>query len=402
MMNKMRRRFVILATLAAFVVVAVVLAIVNLFAYQRTYLQINTFMDVLETNNGVLNYDKVDTTELEKREISLFDLSYFTVLYENGTVTVSRDRRDAISKEDAIAIANVILKEKKAKGTIENQKGDQCWYRVKNNGSTLVTVINVNSRIAQTRYTMILSASVGFSCIIFFCIVMIFLSKPIIRPAIRNMENQKQFITNAGHELKTPVAVISANMEVLEMLDGSNEWTQSSINQTKRLTELINELITLAKMGETTDIVLSNVNYTKIVQDAVASFDPVIVQNNKHLTSNIQEDVIVKAEEKNLAGLLDILLDNANKYCDEGGNIDVKLEKKGKNTIFTITNDYKDGQGQDYSRFFDRFYREDRSHNSSKFGFGIGLSMAASIVDTFKGKIKASYKNGRISFIVTI
>lgn len=108
------------------------------------------------------------------------------------------------------------------------------------------------------------------------------------------------------------------------------------------------------------------------------------------------------ADQKNLPELYNILLDNANKYCDEKGKVSFSLKQAGKYVKIMVSNSYQDGEGVDYSRFFDRFYREDQSHNSKKRGFGIGLSMASEIVKMYKGKITVSYQNGMISFLVTL
>lgn len=270
--------------------------------------------------------------------------------------------------------------------------------------STLVVFLDVTREISEFENTRLVSIIIGLGVAAIFIFIVTMISSRVMRPFIENMENQKQFITNAGHELKTPLAIISANTEVLEMLNGENEWTQSTMNQVKRSTALINELISLSKMSEGTEVELSAVDFSAQVKESADSFRPVIEQQGKSLSENIQEGLTVKAETRLLASLINILIDNAGKYCDDGGEIEVNLAagERGKKAIFTVANTFAEGKGVDTKKFFDRFYRGDTSHNSKKQGYGIGLSMASSIVEKFGGTIGAGWKNGVITFTVKL
>lgn len=232
------------------------------------------------------------------------------------------------------------------------------------------------------------------------------LSKRALRPFIRNMENQKRFITNAGHELKTPIAIISANTEALALISGQNEWTDNILKQVSRLSKLINDLITLAKVGEASpqDVVLTEVNLTPIVRSAADSFRPVVADAGKIMETDAEDDITARAEMRFFGELVNILLDNAVKYCDDGGLIHVSLttRKNGKGAVLAVSNDYKEGGHIDYSRFFERFYRGDTSHNSAKAGYGIGLSMAEDLTKLMKGKISVRWEKGVITFQVEL
>ena len=188
----------------------------------------------------------------------------------------------------------------------------------------------------------------------------------------------------------------------MEMLNGESEWTRSNMTQVKRMSRLIDELINLSRMSEGVDIVLTDVDYTALVNECISHFASVIASSNKQLITHIDDGITVKADTRNLQAMIEVLLDNAVKYCDDEGTIKVTLTKKGRQSIFSVSNDYEDGENIDYSRFFDRFYRQDESHNSQKRGFGIGLSMASSVVKMFKGKIRVDYKEGIITFSVTL
>ena len=229
------------------------------------------------------------------------------------------------------------------------------------------------------------------------------LSKRMIQPEIRNAERQKQFITNAGHELKTPLAVIRANTELDIMLNGENEWNQSTLRQTDQMTKLIQDLVTIARAEEEPEPEnMVEVDVTASVQEAVDSLSPLAKQAEKTLTAEIQSDVKMRAQEGHLKQLATLLLDNAIKYCDDKGTVHVELFRKGKNIRLVVSNDYKDGAGVDYSRFFERFYRAEESHGGEKSGYGIGLSIAESIVERYKGTIHVTWNNGVIHFTVKI
>jgi hypothetical protein len=227
-------------------------------------------------------------------------------------------------------------------------------------------------------------------------------ARRVVRPYIKNSEAQKEFVTNASHELKTPLAVISANTEVIEMMNGKSEWTDSTVKQVNRLSELISQLVVLSKLEEKQDIVLSDVNMSEETNSVMSSFKAIAETKEITLKTDIADDVHVQADQKGLHELVNILMDNAVKYCDEKGTVSVSLSRKGKNAVFIVSNDYSAGEGVDYKQFFERFYREDKSHNSEKKGYGIGLSMAESLVRMFKGKISVNYKKPVISFTVIL
>ena len=228
----------------------------------------------------------------------------------------------------------------------------------------------------------------------------------LIQPEIENSRRQKQFITNASHELKTPLAVIRANTELLEVTEGENEWTRSTLNQVDHMSGLIQNLVLISKAQEREDTsILSEIDASGIVKQTISSFEPLAKNKGKELESKVDDNVSVVADESKLRQLTTILLDNAIKYCDDGGKISVALSqlKRGKNKIrLVVSNNYAEGEKIDCNRFFDRFYREDQSHNIDKGGYGIGLSIAESICKQYGGSIRAMFKDGIICFICQI
>ena len=267
-----------------------------------------------------------------------------------------------------------------------------------------VKSITILDCTAELSFMVRLSIGTLFTCIVALLInlvLVICLSDRMVRPEIENARRQKQFITNASHELKTPLAVIRANTEVLEMTGGDNEWTRSTLNQVDRLNGLIQNMVQISRASEHEDkSTLSEIDATAIAAETMKNYEALSKQSGKKLESELEENVHITTDESKFRQLISILLDNAFKYCDEGGSIKLALAYKGKKSIIlTVTNDYKDGSEAEVKRYFDRFYREDTSHNIDKGGYGIGLSIAESICDATGGSIKAVWKDGLISFI---
>ena len=243
----------------------------------------------------------------------------------------------------------------------------------------------------------------GLASLALYTLLLALFSKRAIEPIIKAERRQKEFITNASHELKTPLAIISANNEMVELLNGESEWTQSNHQQITRLTQLINRLVALARLEERPAMVITKLDASAVIQTVTTNFRTLIEQDHKTLVTKISPELHIKADEGYFTELVNIFVDNAAKYCDEGGTIKVlwRPTNKGRNATLLVANSYAAGENVDYAKFFDRFYRNDTSHNQAKqAGFGIGLSMAQNLVETFKGKLNVHYKDGMIYFVV--
>lgn len=186
-------------------------------------------------------------------------------------------------------------------------------------------------------------------------------------------------------------------------MNGESEWTKSTNDQIQRMTGLINGLVAMARLEEQPEVVLTDLNFSEIAEDAAEDFKGPVIKDGKNFVMDIQPNIHVKAEEKSLFELVMLLVDNANKYCDPGGTVSVVLSKgRLSKAKLEISNTYAEGKDIDYSKFFERFYREDESHNNQKSGYGIGLSMARTMVKLFKGNISVNYKDDTITFVVSI
>lgn len=227
-------------------------------------------------------------------------------------------------------------------------------------------------------------------CITLFCILFIFvelISGKVMKPLLVSMEKQKQFITDAGHELKTPLAVISANADVLELTAGKNEWIDSIRHQVGQLNELIKHLLYLSKMEEAEEMVYEELDFSRIVQDVSGRISTIALSQNKGFTMDVQEGIVIRGDSRGLEHLVSVLTENAVKYCTDEGQIYVKLSKGVKTVCFEVSNTGEPIEESEMRRLFDRFYRPDSSRNRSTGGHGIGLSIAKAIVVAHKGRI---------------
>ena len=411
MFRKLKIRFILLASAAIVCILLTMIAVLNSVRFLQTNGEIQAVLNILSANNG--DFPSVEETaeSLQNDRITIdtiYQYRYFSVVYKEDKTLYSTnlDHLSNLSKEQALSYANKVIKDSRSSGVFK--VGSQFYsYQITQDSKTkryLLVVLDSTNYLESRNDFFWLSIQLCFYSFIFFVLVVSGFSNFAIRPYIKNYENQKRFITNAGHELKTPLAIISANTELQELMTGENEWTESTKDQVKRLSNLINQMVVLARLEEQPDVTLVDVNFSEVVKKVAGNFKSVIEKAGKKYEIKLQEDIHVKATEDELYELVSILIDNACKYCDEDGQIFVTLTKakRGKRARLTVANSYADGKNVDYSRFFDRFYREDESHNQKQPGYGIGLSMAESLVRIFKGKIWVSYKKGLIGFTVLL
>ena len=219
-------------------------------------------------------------------------------------------------------------------------------------------------------------------------ILIIFFSGFAIKPAIESEKKQKQFITDANHELKTPLTLILTNVDIAEAELGNNEWLDDIRSESERMSKLVNRLVTLSLMDEGKPNEKNcEFDLSEVVNDAVEEFSELAAMYGKSLTADISKGVKYHGDEAELRQLTALLLDNAVKYCDDNGFIKAELYQK-KHIVLYVTNSCKNVDSIQLERLFDRFYREDSARTAGS-GFGIGLSIAQSITEKYNGTVKA-------------
>jgi len=244
----------------------------------------------------------------------------------------------------------------------------------------------------------------GLAAVLFLLLI---LSRRIVRPMAESYEKQRQFITDAGHELKTPMTIISADADLAEMECGENQWLTDIRRQAQRLTALTNDLIYLSRMEEEQPK-LQYIDFpiSDVVEEMAQSFAAPARSQDKDFQVQVQVQPMLsfQGDEKGIRQLVSILLDNALKYSTTGGQLALRLEKQGRNLLLTVSNTCAQPMEQDkLPHLFDRFYRTDQSRNSQSGGYGLGLSIAKSIVSAHKGKIRAESHDGtQLSIQVTL
>ena len=240
-------------------------------------------------------------------------------------------------------------------------------------------------------------------CALIVFLLLLFFSGRAIRPFAENLERQRQFVTDASHELKTPLSILSADLDLLSNPCGESRWLESARTQIARLDRLIKDLVELARTEERIEgDTVEEFSVTEIAQASVDAFQLAAEADGKTLVSEIGADINTKGVRDNFFCLFSILLDNAVKYCDPKGTIRLSLSQHGKNIYISVSDPCKGIDTAQLSRYFDRFYRVDPSRSRSTGGYGIGLSTAKAIVIRHHGHIANSYADGVITFTAKI
>lgn len=425
MVRKLQKKFILIVALVLFLVLGGLVGVVNGINYWQTKQKTDVLLNMLLDNNGTFpenspdNQGKqehspenrapgADQLQLSENRKSIwnnfrfsaetpFETRYFSVATTDGGKTWTIDVSHIASATEREAEAYAAKAEKKAK--TEGKTGI-FRYRMKQTEEKLLIVFVDCSRDTQNVESIAaISCSVAAGCYLLVLILVIFCSRKAIRPVIESMEKQKQFITDAGHELKTPIAIISANTEVIEMCGGESEWTESIHHQIERLNSLVTQLLTLAKMEEGGgELELKIWNASETIVDAVTSFEAPAVTKQIALQSDIAEEVHMEGDAARIHQLVSLLVDNAVKYTPKGGKIHICWRKNGKKAEFSVQNTCDTLPEGDLNRLFDRFYRADASRARESGGYGIGLSVAAAIVKAHKGKITAERTRDGICF----
>ena len=323
-----------------------------------------------------------------------YETRYFTVtLKDNGDpVTIDTGKIAAVSTEDALEIARSFLSGKSDTGYYNNFK----YLIRRSTDSNLFIFIDRTRSLKSVKDFMWISLLVSAGALAAIFVLVFIFSGLVIRPIAESYEKQKKFITNAGHELKTPLAVINSCTEVIEMEQGESKWTKGITSQTERLATLTKELVALARMDEGgTQLNIEEFSLSETVSEILDPFSIMAERKDISFTAEIQPDIMYKGDKSLIAKLCSILADNAVKYTPDGGSIRFTLSRKGKKISLVSQNTADDMEKGPHPEFFDRFRRGDSSHSSETPGYGIGLSMAQSVVSAHGGRIDAFSRDGR-------
>ena len=425
MIRNLRKKFILVAMLSTLVVLAAIMGVVNISNYKEVLDRADEMTTLLEKNDGKFpeepktNGEEVpqkpdgntegdmigenngqqvpsEKPENDREHFSVetpFETRYFTVtMDEKGEVTdCDLDQIAAVDEDTAEEYAKNVSGKSGTTGFMGIYR-----YRVtKTEDSTKYVFLDCRREISNFQAVLITTVSVsGLGLAAVFVLVVIF-SRMVFRPVEESIQKQKRFITDASHELKTPLTIIDANTEVMEMESGESQWTKSTRKQIQRLTGLVQQLVALSRLDEEKGLQdIAEFDLSEAVSESVQPYGALAQTKEKHLTLNIEGGLMYTGDEKSIRQLSGTLMDNAVKYSSEKGNIALTLKKKGKKILLEVYND-ADGlpQGK-LDVLFEQFYRLDSSRNSGTGGSGIGLSVAQAIVQAHKGKISAENKTG--------
>lgn len=347
---------------------------------------------------------KNENTEQNAEIMPVFmDTTAYTVKYnENNEVTeVLNYAQNDISENEIKKIAENILNTDASKSKIKigNLYFDQYSYSF--SGINSLTIID--NTTSKNKLESLLKTSVAIFILIEIAILVITIriTKWIIKPVIESFTKQKQFIADASHELKTPIAVIMANAEILEKEPQEKKWINNIKSESERMNELITNLLDLAKLEEgKSKEFYKDENLSKLVEKTVLTFEGLIYEEKLNLEYNIEKDIKLKCNESQIKQLVAIFLDNAVEHCQENGKIKVELKKQKSNIILSVSNTGKEIPKEIQEKIFERFYRADESRNRDSNRYGLGLAIAKNIVNNHNGKISVKSENEITEFKV--
>ncbi len=402
-MKKLRRKIVLGVFISATAVFALTILIVAIGLNAEITQRADAMTQLIIENNGAVpmksEIDKTDDFKLYNyNEESPFRMRYFTVKYDkNNHVTVNVEHIASIDEGKAVAMADVVRLSDQKTGEYGDYR-----YRVGDSKEMVVFVDYTYEYTAVDLLTFMLSL-LAIVFILLITVLFWFLSRRIVKPFEENSRMQKQFITDASHELKTPIAIISANAEVLAYKSGESEWLNNITTQVTRISELVNELLTLNRLEEVDEISdIESVNLSELTENTCSDFEEVFLSKNIQTTYEIEPDVIINGNADQLKRLVSVLAENASKYTSADGELRVSLKKEFRYTTLSVYNTCEVDQSADYKHLFDRFYRPDSSRASSTGGHGIGLSIAKRIAVLHGGTIEAVPSDSGLSFNVKL
>lgn len=410
MIQHFRKKFILISTSALLVVIITIIGSISAVTYFQAQQEVNSVLSILSDNQGRMPARQVPSQsnffpqQRFTRE-SLSQYRYFsaTIPHNGDPIQVDNQHILSVSAATIRQLAQRVEWRNNDHGQVLYNSNVYA-YQVRRMGKrTLVVFLDESLMMSRAREIINLGVLLGVVSLVLYTIILVLFSRRAIRPIIEAEQRQKEFITNAGHELKTPLTVISVNTEMQELTNGETELTTSTKEQVSRMTKLINYLVSLARLQEQPRMNIVPVDASAVVDRAVAGFKNVAASAGHRFEAAVAPAITVMADENYLYELASILIDNANKYCDSDGTVSVQLAAVKKNAVLTVTNSYAKGAQVDTKRFFERFYRENKARTLSKnAGYGIGLSMAQTIVHNFNGRISAKYAAGRISLVVSL
>ena len=404
MIAGLQKKFILISAASTLAVFSIIFLLLVLFSWDQMEKTMDTLTDAIVSNDGVfpdfepddhrgpsqrLPYGEIITEETQ------FSTRFFTVWLdgEKQILRINMDAVSSISRDDVKEYVQKALKEGRERGWVSDYR-----YRILETGQgATVVFVNGSMNWAVTTRLLVTAFLVLLGSALLILLLTVLLSKRVVRPVAESYEKQKQFITDANHELKTPLTLILSNLDIVEAELGQNEWLDDIRSEGERMGLMINQLVALSRMDESqAHMVRSAFDLSAAVEDTVTEFQPLAAERGKKLQTSIEPGIRYEGDEGLIRRLASILMDNAVKYCDEGGEIRVEVCQH-RHPVLIVENTYAQVDQLELDRLFDRFYRADKARTFSG-SFGVGLSIAQSIVRSHRGSIHAYRKGNTIGF----
>ena len=432
MIKRLRRRFIAAAMAATFVVLFVMIGGMNLLNFYHLVEDADRLTHLVADHDGHFETQKPQDEPDDRKQPpqkktddkstgkgtsdkkasnrgmgdkempaeTPYTTRYFSVLVtEDDTQVIDLDHIASVEESQALAYGQSVAERGKTCGFY----GDYRYRSVQTQDGTMVVFVDCEAELNVFYSTLAVSVLMSLAGYAAVFLLVLLSSGVVLRPVRESYEKQKQFITDASHELKTPLTIIDANVEILEMDHGESEWTESIHNQIRRLSGLTNQLVTLARMDEENGSIQKEMfDLSEAAYDTLQGFQPVAQTRELDMQMQIADAVAYRGEESRIRQLVGILMDNAVKYATQGSTVDVKLYKKGRQTVLEISNEAQGLTPGDKQELFGRFYRSDASRSSKTGGSGIGLAVAQAIVTAHKGTIRAFSPDGKRLHLMVI
>ena len=401
MIRSIRRRFIRIALGVLALAMVLVAGIINTANWANVMGELKSTMNALTEDGGQSLRRSLPSRHMRN---TLDESRYFTVLlgksgnWKLGDVSHMADA----DEEELSRVAQKALDSGRQEGFCE----DYLYSLTARRGGTAAVFLNCETKLTRVRRLALISLAACGGCILLAWGLVALFSSRAIRPMVENAVMQKQFITDAGHELKTPLTVISANMDVLAMESGDNEWIRSTKKQVADMRGLVSELIYLSRLDEeAAPLKFEDLDLSALVSETAEPFSAMAEFSGKAMECAVPDGVRASGDAAALKRLVSTLCDNAVKYTPEGGSIALRLSRGRKGIVLKAENSLAAPLSPEaLSHLFDRFYRADSSRSRESGGYGIGLSVAKAIAEKHGGTLKATQSEDgkRIAFICTL
>lgn len=395
MIKKLQRRFIRIAVVALTIAMVLVVGVVNLanWVSVRSELE-DTIGFILQNEYPALQEDMKDRPMGKNKHARnlVSESSWFSVYFDEAGNQRMMDLESMTDPDAQLASALAQQAMSRGAGSAFLQ---EYLYRIvaQPGGGKTVLFLNCETKLAAVRTLAYLSGAACLAGILLAWLLVTLASRKAVEPTIRNMEQQKQFITNASHELKTPLTVISTSMELLQMELPDNPWVRSTQKQTAQMRHLVDELVYLSRLEEeNAPLTMERLNLASLLSDSVEPFLAMAEYQGREMQLNAEAPLTMTGDRASVQRLISILCDNAVKYAAGDGPICVSAKAEGRGITLAVSNEVEQPLTREQCiQLFNRFYRTDASRSKEKqSGFGIGLAIAAAVMDKHGGSISAA------------